>query len=132
MRYLLHSGIALYIIYRPLSYPCAEWEEGELHHFEALNSARDADYSYTVGNARKEISDCHFPAADKQPDNVGYRVCVKVQIDLFAEGGKGKRGCLEALSAERDPYYRNAEEKSDEKPGKRKPQPSENYPDDVC
>ena len=102
-----------------------EGEEGELHEFEALDAACDADDRDAVKDAAEKIDKCHLPAAEHGPDHVGDRMLCYVQIDLFAIGGKGKTRHFKALHTEWDANDGDTQQNANNGPQKKENEAAE-------
>ena len=67
----------------------AKGEEGKLHKFEALNSARDAYDRDAVEDAHYKIGNGEFPTAEDCPKNICDGMLAKIQVNLFSKGPEG-------------------------------------------
>ena len=74
-------------------------EEKQLHKLEASQSRGDADDRHTVENAEDQAYQCHFPAAQYRPNDVGDGMLAHVQLYFFPEGSEGEPRDFKELQA---------------------------------
>ena len=120
------------VLLLPRLYRRAEWQKRQLHELEGLKPCGNAYDGDAADHACSQIAQRHLPAEKDGPKDVGDGVLVEIDVDLFAEGGEGQLGCLEALLTEGDADDGDAEQDPQDGPGKAQPQAAEDEPDDVC
>ena len=98
----------------------AEGEEGKLHNFEAEDSLGDSYNRYAMQNSKSEVDDCRCKTKQNEPDKISNGVLACVELYLFSKWEKGYSCYLEALNTEWNTHDCNTENKSEEKPQKRK------------
>ena len=118
----------LVVLFFDLDNVSTEGTESKLHHFECLQTEGNADDSDAADHAANEVSQSQLPAEKNGPKKVGDGVLFKLYSDLLAKGGEGQLSCLEALHAKGNADDGNAQQHTEQKPGKTKPDSAENEP----
>ena len=89
------------------------------HELEALLSERNTDYRDAEDYAQHKIRESRLPAEEYEPEDIGYRMSIKIRAHYFADGRETCRAYLKALRAEGYADYRDTQEQTHEPPAER-------------
>ena len=84
----------------------SERKKRYFHELEALLSERNTDYRDAEDYAQHKIRESRLPAEEYEPEDIGYRMSIKIRAHYFADGRETCRAYLKALRAEGYADYR--------------------------
>ena len=94
----------------------SERKKRYFHELEALLAEGNTDYRDAEDYAQHKIRESRLPAEEYEPEDIGYRMSIKIRVHYFADRRETCRAYLKALRAEGYADYRDTQNQPHEPP----------------